>query len=124
MCKPGLFGKLCHIWLHYSKHIQTFKTFGSYYLNAIQKHHINYIKSFWKYGDICICTADSLCYKAETNTPKKKKSFWKNLFPEAHKDIKKYSFIHLNKYLLNDCYMPAHARHGGSCSEQQHSLHS
>ena len=22
-----------------------------------------------KYGDICICTTDSLCYKAETNTP-------------------------------------------------------
>ena len=21
------------------------------------------------YGDICICTADSLCYTAETNTP-------------------------------------------------------
>ena len=21
------------------------------------------------YGDICICIADSLCYKAETNTP-------------------------------------------------------
>ena len=22
-----------------------------------------------RYGDICICIADSLCYKAETNTP-------------------------------------------------------
>ena len=22
-----------------------------------------------RYGDICICRADSLCYKAETNTP-------------------------------------------------------
>ena len=24
-----------------------------------------------RYGDICICIADSLCYKAETNTPLK-----------------------------------------------------
>ena len=24
---------------------------------------------FRRYGDICICIADSLCYKAETNTP-------------------------------------------------------
>ena len=41
-----------------------------------------------RYGDICICIADSLCYTAETNTPlksnytpitmlKKKKSFWR-----------------------------------------------
>ena len=22
-----------------------------------------------RYGDICICIADSFCYKAETNTP-------------------------------------------------------
>ena len=22
-----------------------------------------------RYGDICICITDSLCYKAETNTP-------------------------------------------------------
>ena len=22
-----------------------------------------------RYGDICICIADSLCYKAETDTP-------------------------------------------------------
>ena len=22
-----------------------------------------------RYGNICICTTDSLCYKAETNTP-------------------------------------------------------
>ena len=22
-----------------------------------------------RYGDICICIADSLCYKAESNTP-------------------------------------------------------
>ena len=22
-----------------------------------------------RYGDICVCIADSLCYKAETNTP-------------------------------------------------------
>ena len=22
-----------------------------------------------RYGNICICIADSLCYKAETNTP-------------------------------------------------------
>ena len=22
-----------------------------------------------RYGDICLCIADSLCYKAETNTP-------------------------------------------------------
>ena len=25
-----------------------------------------------RYGDICICIADSLCYKAETNTHTKK----------------------------------------------------
>ena len=24
-----------------------------------------------RYGDICICTADSLCYKTETNTDRK-----------------------------------------------------
>ena len=22
-----------------------------------------------RYGNVCICVADSLCYKAETNTP-------------------------------------------------------
>ena len=27
-----------------------------------------------RYGNVCICVADSLCYKAETNTPKKKKN--------------------------------------------------
>ena len=25
-----------------------------------------------RYGNVCICVADSLCYKAETNTHKKK----------------------------------------------------
>ena len=24
-----------------------------------------------RYGNICVCITDSLCYKAETNTPKK-----------------------------------------------------
>ena len=28
-----------------------------------------------RYGNVCICVADSLCYKAETNTPKKKKNY-------------------------------------------------
>ena len=26
-----------------------------------------------RYGNVCICVADSLCYKAETNTKKNKK---------------------------------------------------
>ena len=66
-----------------------FKTFGSFYQNAIPKYCINYIKSFWK-----------------------------NLFPETHKGVKKHSFIHLNKYLFNYCYMQAYARHRVSCYEQ------
>lgn len=36
-----LSGKLSHMRLHYPKHTQTFKISGSYYLNAVQKHHRN-----------------------------------------------------------------------------------
>ena len=36
-----------------------------------------------RYGDICICIADSLCYKAETNTPLCVKQLYSN------KDVKK-----------------------------------
>ena len=35
-----------------------------------------------RYGDICICIADSLCYKAETNTPLVKQLY-------SNKDVKK-----------------------------------
>ena len=35
-----------------------------------------------RYGDICICITDSLCYKAETNTPTVKQLYSK-------KDVKK-----------------------------------
>ena len=35
-----------------------------------------------RYGDVCICITDSLCYKAETNTP-----LWGNY--NSNKDVKK-----------------------------------
>ena len=34
-----------------------------------------------RYGNICICITDSLCYKAETNTPYKKEK--KKRFDES-----------------------------------------
>ena len=63
-------GTISELILKKNKKTKKQKTVGLWKWKLGKELHLwsSWLRLEW-YGDICICITDSLCYKAETNTP-------------------------------------------------------